>query len=1091
MTQPASIRETCRPRPDVLAGGLVDKHFAAQLDQVVRDAEGYETYADADSFFALTFPTQGLKELLRGTFARLSGQAAQTPSAEHAVYRYETSFGGGKTHGLIALWHIASGARPSNLEEFVDPGLLPAQCRIAAVVGDSLDPLNGLTVEEETTFTLWGEIGRQLGGQAAEAMARSDAARTGCGKQVWMDMLSEAPTVIVIDELAQYLHRLAASGDAEVQKLADATVDNLKILFEAATAAPAVRIIVTLATGTAAFGKKTDEVTEMLSSVASERLLREAAEVMERPKGAIGKPAEDEEIGFILRRRLFEHVDEAAAATTAEAYRGFYADLERKNVQAKGATSDPSGYCERLRLSYPFHPALIDCLDKRIGPLPGFQRARGALKMLAEGVRRIWADAADMPIINLGDLPLEDGQVRASLTTSIGKEELNAPATADFAGADTHAARIDERRRWPQRITTRACRAVFTHSVAGEPSPGASIYDVYLGTLRPGEDPSLAVEALGAALAEAWHLITDEGRWRFTTEPNANRIIASEMENVSKSEVTEELNRRIVRLFPSEGEVKAVHWPSAPAHVPDEPRLHLAVFSYADVQVSASKGSNANAPPPAFQPSSIILDILHFSGAAESNRTYRNGVVALVSDEAELETIRQRIQFELAARRLADDPQRTSDFTSGVRKLLKKLADGANLKTSIAVCRAYRHLYWPERAPGNDDLRHFELPPVDQGQAKKSQTKTILSTLREYGKIADKAPPTDRLVRATGFRRSEELTTSELGEVPWRDHGQQMLLDATLVRTAIESGVKNGIWVYYDAGSERAWGAGGRPITVRIASDAWLYSPGRARELGLLRKPVTSASIVSALASHGSDGEIGGAALRARLEELLGGEPTKKEVLRALATQALMADAPIVVLSPAKAGATPLTVAGIERARLDDLTVLTAVRAAELDIKAEGKKDRKVKGTGSVGVSFQHVEDRIADLESPAVTAVGVTASVDPGEGASDLRRLGYAISQLPRWGCRVDVKVTVEFEGMSGGLQAELAGDSDSYQRLEDLLLKLADVGKDVSGRMRLLLTPARPVTISSAEWRQMRDVLAANDPGRLSVEADLAESG
>ena len=125
MTRLASILETTRPRPDVLKGGLAEKHFAAQLDQVVRSAEGYESYSDADSFFDLTFPTQGLKELLRGTFARLSGQTAQALSAEHAVYRYETSFGGGKTHGLIALWHIANGARPANLADFVDPDLLP------------------------------------------------------------------------------------------------------------------------------------------------------------------------------------------------------------------------------------------------------------------------------------------------------------------------------------------------------------------------------------------------------------------------------------------------------------------------------------------------------------------------------------------------------------------------------------------------------------------------------------------------------------------------------------------------------------------------------------------------------------------------------------------------------------------------------------------------------------------------------------------------------------------------------------------------------------------------------------------------------
>ncbi|MCY4057241.1 MAG: DUF499 domain-containing protein, partial [Gammaproteobacteria bacterium] len=306
MSELAPIQRTCIPRADILAGGLVDKHFAAQLDQVVRRAPGYEAYADAERFFELTFPTRGLRDLLAGTFARLSGQPRAAPSAEHAVFRYETSFGGGKTHGLIALWHLAAGARPANVSEFVDPGLLPSACQAAAVVGDALDPVNGVRGDDGvTTWTLWGEIARQLGPEAWKLVASSDEARTGCGKQVWLEVFGDAPTLIVIDEVAQYLRRLGTSGDERVRNLAGATIDGLKVLFEAATAAPAVRIVFTLATGTAAFGTETADVVRALDEVAVERLQREAADVMQRPMGAVGRPADDNEIGWILRRRLF------------------------------------------------------------------------------------------------------------------------------------------------------------------------------------------------------------------------------------------------------------------------------------------------------------------------------------------------------------------------------------------------------------------------------------------------------------------------------------------------------------------------------------------------------------------------------------------------------------------------------------------------------------------------------------------------------------------------------------------------------------------------------------------------------------------
>ena len=678
MTQLAPLWETCTPRADVLAGGLVDKHFAAQLDQVVRNAAGYEAYADAERFFELTFPTKGLCELLTGTFARLSGQPTAALNAEHAVYRYETSFGGGKTHGLIALWHLATGARPAGVAEFVDPSLLPERCAAATVVGDHLDPIAGVhgrtgdahgpdtdspdhpgdahgpdtdspddpgdahgagTCDTDPvdlagpgtgdiiTWTLWGEIARQLGPEAWARMAAHDEARTSCGKQVWLDIFAETPTLIIIDELAQYLRRLGTSADPAVRSLAGATIDALKVLFEAATAAPAVRIVFTLATGTAAFGKETRDVDRALADVAAQHLQEEASDVMARPMGATGRPAEDHEIGHILRRRLFKGMDSSAAASAAAAYRDLYARLADRAVAAGAATDDPAGYARRIEAAYPFHPALIDCLDKRIGPLAGFQRARGALKMLAEAVRSLWAGheggddssdgagsgggagvavagqvrslrggggAGELAIINLGDLPLEARQVRASVTSSVGREALDGPAVADFAAPSSHAVALDNER-WPQdRRATRACRTVFLHSVAAEPAPGASLPDVYAGTLRPGEDPDAVDEALAATAQRAWHLTSDGARWRLQVAPNANRIIASEVENVSNSDVTAELNRRIRNIFQTDGDVQLIHAPASPAEVPDEAVLRLAVFSHVDVTASGA----TTAPPP-------------------------------------------------------------------------------------------------------------------------------------------------------------------------------------------------------------------------------------------------------------------------------------------------------------------------------------------------------------------------------------------------------------------------------------------------------------------------------------------------------------
>ena len=268
-----AITKTCKPRADVLEGGLADNHFAAQLDQVVRDPDGYPVYGDPTEFFQLTYPTQGLRDLLARTFGRLTG--AKIEGAQHGVIRSETSFGGGKTHSLIAVYHLARGARPPNVSEFVDVSLLPVRAQVAAIVADTLDPVNGLETNGLTTHTLWGELGAQLSSAAYDALRRSDEERTAPGKETLAAVVGDEPTIIIIDEIAQHLRQLASSGNAEVRRIADAVPVFLKNLFELAAGKPNIVVILTLATRQDAFGKETDELAELLNEFGGEHAFKE------------------------------------------------------------------------------------------------------------------------------------------------------------------------------------------------------------------------------------------------------------------------------------------------------------------------------------------------------------------------------------------------------------------------------------------------------------------------------------------------------------------------------------------------------------------------------------------------------------------------------------------------------------------------------------------------------------------------------------------------------------------------------------------------------------------------------------------------
>ena len=99
-----AIFDLCTPRDEVLQGELGEDIFAARLKDVL-DGKADPVYGDPATFFDNTYPTAGLKTLLIDTLGRLTGEAA----GKNAVVRLETAFGGGKTHNLIALYHVASG----------------------------------------------------------------------------------------------------------------------------------------------------------------------------------------------------------------------------------------------------------------------------------------------------------------------------------------------------------------------------------------------------------------------------------------------------------------------------------------------------------------------------------------------------------------------------------------------------------------------------------------------------------------------------------------------------------------------------------------------------------------------------------------------------------------------------------------------------------------------------------------------------------------------------------------------------------------------------------------------------------------------
>ena len=215
MTVP-TVFDTCKPRADVLAGAVKEADFAADLAQVIV-GEGSEDYLDPTRFFSNTYPTRGLKNLLANVCGRLSGEGSEVAS----IFRLDTSYGGGKSHGLIALCHAArSGVEVAGIEEFVDPRLLPkGHVRIAAFDGENADPSNGRRMEAgHFAYTPWGEIASALGGKEAyERVRNSDEGRVAPGAETLRELFGGDPTLILLDELSVYLRKIGNAGNARLQ----------------------------------------------------------------------------------------------------------------------------------------------------------------------------------------------------------------------------------------------------------------------------------------------------------------------------------------------------------------------------------------------------------------------------------------------------------------------------------------------------------------------------------------------------------------------------------------------------------------------------------------------------------------------------------------------------------------------------------------------------------------------------------------------------------------------------------------------------------------------------------------------------------
>ncbi len=781
-----SIFKTCVPRSEILAGELSLDLFAAKLKLVV-EGKAPSVYQDSTTFFSNTFATQGLKTLISEVFGRLVGASVGSP-----IIRLETSFGGGKTHDEIALWHIAKNGREiPGLERFTDLSVIPERpIQVAAIACQDLTPVEGVLHADTgvTTYTIWGEIAYQIGGIDGYSLLKgSDEQRVSPGTAVLERIIQGQPTVIILDEIAQHL-RVSKAVTVGKSDLAQQVVAFLFSLMDLAASNSNLVFVYTLADSGDSFGEETTEIREAVSASArQERVL---------------KPSTDVEIYNIVKQRLFASIDSDAAKNAAKEYLQTY---KASSVTLPDGCKD-ARYAETIEASYPFHPELFSLLNKKIASIQNFQRTRGALRLFARVIRYLWNSNSNsatnwIPLIHPHHIPIGiEEEITSELTSRLERPLLRLAISADIYNADGREAHAQlQDGEWKAAgkpaFSSWVARTIFLHSINQGVVAGISRTELNLSLLTPGLGTSFIDTALERLSTVAWYLENDSitSTARFKEEPSINKIISEEKQQIGKTEAKDELRKRRDTIF-APRLFKLVSAPESPGDVDDvADNIALCLIDFNEATISTTTES---APL-------LVEKIFSETGESGKFRIYRNRLLFLIANKHELERAIDNTREYLAINNILSSANRLQDLSESQRKQLKQKQGEFDLKVRISLTNAYRHLFYPanDQVKAPKGLMHYTLPAQDASdvKGKNNQQDAILKVLKDCQKIrSENALPyaPAYILQKVWLAGLEHWTTKALREEFAKNLGLNILLDAEVIklRDTIRQGLQNGSW---------------------------------------------------------------------------------------------------------------------------------------------------------------------------------------------------------------------------------------------------------------------------------------------------------
>ncbi len=768
-------RSIVDPREDLRKGEALDAaEFAVHLD-LVQAQRGNALYYRPEQFFTRTFLTKNLLDFAGEAVARLAG----VTTATSAAFNLTTQFGGGKTHALTLLYHLAQSGpaarwfgMPQILERAGVSGIPPT--RTAVFVGMRFDPRGG---DDGTPRrrTPWEEIAWQLAGAEGVALmadpTRGDGAPGGdtIGR---LFQLAGGPVLILMDEVMSYISRYRASG------LGGQMYNFIHTLTEEARGHNNVVVAIAVPFSevemTAEDWEDYRRLMKMLDRLAKPTLL-----------------SAEQDIPEIIRRRLFEWDERAIdaagrvllpaeALATCAAYGAWVQD--HRALLPGWFPIDRA--VDAFKACYPFHPTLISVFERKWQSLPSFQRTRGVLRLLALWVsfahREAYRTAARDPLIGLGSAPLEEPLLRAAVFKQLGEDKLETVVTTDICGSrNSHATRLDEGATEvirQARLHRQVASAIFFESNGGRARGHATVPEVRLAVGQPGLDignVETVLEALAPPDGVCFYLDVLKNRYWFSMKPNLTQVLADRRAAVSGDPRIEEYVRaEIQRQFGQVEGVTSRFFPTDSGKIPNQPVVTVVVL----------------APEQSLRDSETTLALVErwTREYGSSARTFKSGLVWAVADNPM--RLGNEAQKVLAWESISDD-QDELQLSDAQREQLRRNLSKARGDLKEAVWGAYGKLVLLGK---DNQLRTIDIGPVNSSAASNLLT-LIVRELRKYGEIEDSISPN---FLARHWPAMPEWSTRAVRDAFFASPLFPRLLDPLAVKDTIARGVTNGILGY-------------------------------------------------------------------------------------------------------------------------------------------------------------------------------------------------------------------------------------------------------------------------------------------------------